>query len=637
MPYKCLAILLLANSISPYKSMRTKYDPQSADDFLYRLVDFDAINVYYDAIDEINNFSLEAVNNKNIASSKGKDSNFSSSKDFELDARYRAAWGAIRSTVQDVTTNGYLSVMQGLYKQGQQPSTPVLSNNGLGIVEFLRGKTILITGATGFLAKVLVEKILRVQPDVGHLFLLIKANDVGHAKSRVQNEIIQSGLFKNLQSFHGASYERFMESKLSPVVGNLAKDSLGMDVKLTSELQEKVEIIVNSAASTTFDERYDHALNLNTKGAQRVTEFANDCPKLQLLIHVSTAFVNGQRKGVVKERAFKFGCSIANELSASGEEMVPDIDVDKELQFVNGKLDDSPLESPKKLPSLNRNKVEKELQQAMKDLGMQRAKKFGWQDTYVFTKALGEMLVDRTRKHIPVVIIRPSVVESSFKDPFPGWMEGNRMMDPILISYGKGQLPGFLVDPKSVLDVVPVDMVANAMLAAMAQHANKAGLEVYQVASSVVNPLVFFELARMSREHFREHPFMDKLGKPLATPELELYENMDTFMDAVTNCSRSMKESISSSTNAKSILRHKQLILKVKQQAAYLASLYQPYTFYRGRFDTSKTKQLFATMSSQEKEVFGFDVGEIDWDTYIKTIHIPGLRKHVLKGRGSII
>ncbi|MCO5571360.1 hypothetical protein L7F22_025098 [Adiantum nelumboides] len=576
--------------------------------------------------------------------------NFSHPQTFGLDARYHAAWGAIKSTVQDATTNGYFQIMQGPFKQSHQPSAPISSDKGLGIVEFLKGKTILITGATGFLAKVLVEKILRVQPDVEHLFLLIKADDVSHAKSRLQNEIMDSGLFKNLKDVHGSSYKKFMESKISPIVGNLAKGNLGMDVEVTRELQEKVEIIVNSAASTTFDERYDHALNLNTMGAQRVTQFANNCSKLQILIHVSTAFVNGQRKGVVKERAFTFGCSIANEVSTKAKDMVPDIDVDKELQVVKRKLNDMLLTSQKDMgveaPTLDNNILEKELQQVMRDLGMQRAKNFGWQDTYVFTKALGEMLVDSTRRQTPVVIIRPSVVESSFRDPFPGWMEGNRMMDPILISYGKGQLPGFLVDPKSVLDVVPVDMVANAMLATMARHANKTALEVYQVASSVVNPLVFFELARMSREHFREHPFMDKFGKPLATPDLELFESMESFMDAVTTCSHLMKvseeingiDSPSPSTNAKAILRHKQLTLKVKQQAAYLASLYEPYTFYRGRFDTSKTQQLFASLSAQEKEVFGFDVGEIDWDTYIKTIHIPGLRKHVLKGgRGSSI
>nr|GFC47455.1 jojoba acyl CoA reductase-related male sterility protein [Tanacetum cinerariifolium] len=45
------------------------------------------------------------------------------------------------------------------------------------ILNFLDQKTILVTGATGYLAKIFVEKILRVQPHVKKLYLLVRAND----------------------------------------------------------------------------------------------------------------------------------------------------------------------------------------------------------------------------------------------------------------------------------------------------------------------------------------------------------------------------------------------------------------------------------------------------------------------------
>ncbi|KAH7420487.1 hypothetical protein KP509_13G009800 [Ceratopteris richardii] len=493
-----------------------------------------------------------------------------------------------RDSIQQESINGYVSDQIEINKQA---SPLMMANNGLNIIGFLKGKNILITGATGFLAKVLVEKILRVQPDVGKLFLLIKAKDAKHVRERLQNEIVQKSLFEYLQQLLGPGYQDFINRKLIPVVGDLSKDNLGMDIDTLSEIQEKVEIIVNSAASTTFDERYDYAINLNTKGAQRILEFGHSCAHLQLLIHVSTAFVNGQRRGRVMEKPFQIGCSITNEaMNAQTDQLVPDIDMNHELQLIRGKkkeiIEEIESASTCAPTSLELLKLKKRLHQEMKDLGMQRAKIFGWQDTYVFTKAMGEMVVDSTRGQVPVVIIRPSVVESSFKDPFPGWMEGNRMMDPVLILYGKGHLPGFLVDPESVLDVVPVDMVANAMLAAMAKHAKEPGIEVYQVASSVVNPLVFFELARMSKEHFTANPFMDNLGKPLPIPKLELFKDMESFLDAVKISTDSIKEPMSCLTDSKdAIRRHKQLTQKVKEQVAYLASLYQPYTFYRGRYD----------------------------------------------------
>ncbi|KAG0520538.1 hypothetical protein BDA96_08G082900 [Sorghum bicolor] len=56
------------------------------------------------------------------------------------------------------------------------------------VVRYFRGKSILITGSTGFLGKVLVEKILRVQPDVKKLFLLVRAADVESATQRVKTK-----------------------------------------------------------------------------------------------------------------------------------------------------------------------------------------------------------------------------------------------------------------------------------------------------------------------------------------------------------------------------------------------------------------------------------------------------------------
>ena len=48
------------------------------------------------------------------------------------------------------------------------------------------------------------------------------------------------------------------------------------------------------------------------------------------------------------------------------------------------------------------------------------------QDTYVFTKGMAEMLIANGRGHLPVVIVRPSVIESTYSQPFPGWIEGHR-------------------------------------------------------------------------------------------------------------------------------------------------------------------------------------------------------------------
>ncbi|GAB2295442.1 hypothetical protein Dimus_029609 [Dionaea muscipula] len=495
---------------------------------------------------------------------------------------------------------------------------------GIGIVKFLRGKAFLVTGATGFLAKVLIEKLLRTIPDVGKIYVLIKAKDKEAAVKRLRNEILNAEIFKCLQQMYGKSYEAFMLSKLVPVVGNICESDLGLDEDSTNKIAEDVDIIINSAANTNFHERYDAAIDINTRGPGRVMALGKKCKKLKLFLQVSTAYVNGQRQGRIMERPFRTGESIAREsfMSGNSPSSPPILDVKEEISLALNSGED--LEDPK-------------VAQRMKELGLERARKYGWQDTYVFTKAMGEMLLESMRGDVPVVILRPSVIESTYNDPFPGWIEGNRMMDPIVTYYGKGQLSSFLVDPIAVIDVVPVDMVVNAMLAAMAKHGidRKPEINVYQVASSVKNPLVYGYLGDLLYEHFTRLPWLDSNGMPIKVEKFKYFSTMEGFSSHIWKEALHQIGSMPIS-NGKSLSGDKleKLCRKAVEQAKYLASMYQPYCFYGGRFDSSSTESLMKAMSEEERRIFHFDVGSIDWQDYISNVHIHGLRRHVMKGRG---
>ncbi|PIA59374.1 hypothetical protein AQUCO_00400330v1 [Aquilegia coerulea] len=313
-------------------------------------------------------------------------------------------------------------------------------SDGLGIVRFITGKVFLITGATGFLAKVLIEKILRTVPDVGKIYLLIKAKDEESAMQRIKTEIINTELFKTLQQAHGKSHQQFLLSKLVPVIGNLCESNLGMEMEISEQLANEVDIIINSGGNTTFDESFDVSLSTNTLGPCRFLSFAKRCKKLMLFLHVSTAYVNGERQGTLLEKPFNLGDSIAREKAASESptRSFPLLNVEAEVEMAldarNGFQDST-------------------VSTTMKELGLERAKTYGWHDTYVFTKAMGEMMIGNQREEIPVVIIRPSVIESTSIEPIPGWIEGIRMLDPLLISYAKGVLTGLPVDGKAAIDI----------------------------------------------------------------------------------------------------------------------------------------------------------------------------------------
>uniref|UniRef100_A0ACD5TU52 Uncharacterized protein n=1 Tax=Avena sativa TaxID=4498 RepID=A0ACD5TU52_AVESA len=532
-------------------------------------------------------------------------------------------------------SNGYVGGSSGtpslpVHSSGSAPA-PGDHGDGLGIGEFLGTKNFLITGGTGFLAKVLIEKILRTNPDVGKIYVLIKAKDNDTALQRLHNEVVDTELFRQLQEVHGEDYHGFIASKLVPVVGDVREANIGIAPELADEIAARVDIIVNSAANTTFDERYDVAMDINTVGPFRIMSFAHRFRRLKLFLQVSTAYVNGQRQGVVLEKPFRLGDTIGKESSGSPDssseqqEKAVLLDIEAEIKLAFG-------------DSRRHSDDSASFSQEMKDLGLERAKLHGWQDTYVFTKAMGEMVINSMRGEIPVVTIRPSVIESTWRDPFPGWMEGNRMMDPVVLYYGKGQLSGFLADPAGVLDVVPADMVVNATLATMAKHGRGAGggMHVYHVASSTVNPLVFGDLSRFLFQHFTRSPYSDAAGQPIAVPPMRLFDTMDQFASYVEADAmlRTARAGAGASASERLSQRFQDLCAKSIEQTIHLGSIYQPYTFYTGRFDNANTEGLMAEMSAEEKAAFHFDVRSIDWTDYITNVHIPGLRKHVMKGRG---
>ncbi|XP_021886890.1 fatty acyl-CoA reductase 2-like [Carica papaya] len=513
-----------------------------------------------------------------------------------------------QNTTSLVTVSDHVDV-----RKGNSSATRDMSNHGIGITNFLQGKSYFITGATGFLGKALIEKMLRAIPDVVNIFLLIKAKDKEDAKARLYTEIIESDLFKFLKQIHGESYKEFMMSKLVPVIGNMNEPDLGMDADTVDEIAKKINVIINSAANTNWHERYDLALNTNTKGPSRLLSFAKKCPKLSLFCMLSTAYVNGNRLGKSMEKPFSMGQSIAAERSFASEDPIPELNIDAEVELAS---------------TLAETFHVKEANQKIKDLGLQRARMYGWRSTYEFTKAMGEMVISEMRGQIPVVIIRPSIIESTYKEPFPGWIQGNRMVDPFILQYGKGNLPVLFGDSQAVVDLIPVDMVVNATLAAVAKHgiSGKPEVNVYHVGSSDMNPLSYQDMFNFCYEHFIACSLMKaKIRK------LEILKSMDEFSSYIYNVMRPSE----SETDPDSKL-HQKLQKQAKRKAEYfiqLANIYKPYMFNNGLFDNSNMRKMMEEMSFEEKRNFGFDVCSINWRDYITNVHIPGLKTHVMMGR----
>ncbi|CAH9094084.1 unnamed protein product [Cuscuta epithymum] len=300
------------------------------------------------------------------------------------------------------------------------------------------------------------------------------------------------------------------------------------------------------------------------------------------------------------------------------------LDIDREKRIIN--------ETLKMLRA--ENSSQESITLAMKDIGIRRAKAYGWPNTYVFTKAMGEMLLGELRDNVPLVIIRPTIITSTYKEPFPGWVEGVRTIDSLAVAYGKGQITCFLGDPKTIVDVIPADMVVNAMIVAMVAHANQQGTEsIYHIGSSVSNPMRYKVLQDLGYRFFTKHPCIGKDGKPILVGKVTVLGSMDSFrrymaihyliplkgLEIVNIACCQYFHSI-----------YNEMHRKIKT-VMRLVNLYQPYLFFKGVYDDINTEKLrgAAIEGGIETDVFYFDPKVVNWDDYFIKTHIPGLMKYV--------
>jgi long-chain acyl-CoA synthetase len=482
------------------------------------------------------------------------------------------------------------------------------------IQEFFTGKTVLVTGATGFLGKALVEKILRSLPGIRRLYLLIRPKDRGSrpvgADERFWGEVLKSSIFDRLKREHGDGFDAFVEDRVAVINGDLTDDRLGVSDEDYRRLCDEVEVIINSAAVVVFDERLDLSLNLNTLGARRMMDVARDCRRLQAAIHISTCYVSGTRKGWVAEEVAE-----------------PPFDV--EAEALRLQVDCAAI---KQRCGADRERARKELVA----LGLKRARELGWNDTYTFTKWMGEQLTVKYRGELPTVILRPAIIESTFAEPEPGWIDGFRMGDPLFVGYGKGHLQDFPARQDTICDLIPCDHVVNAILACAPKCAAEGGFRVYQVATGDLNPVHFRTIFDVGREYFTKNPMYERDGTRIPTPEW-------TYPDVASYRRKLAWQYGAPLKVGAALLRPLSFVRKIDRTRRrlsvkraqldlllYYVDIYSPYTNIESRYQTTNTQALWNSLSPEDQREFAFDPRGIDWRDYIGNIHIPGLKRNVL-------
>ena len=527
----------------------------------------------------------------------------------------------------------------------------------MSITDFFRGKVLFITGGTAFLGQPMVAKILTALPDVQKIYLLIRSrtDTTGKhtsAQERLENELLTSNVFASLRRLHGENFDAWAQQKLTVVEGELTHERLGFSDAEYQRLQNEVQVFINIAGLVQFDPPFDDSLWGNALAAKHVVNFAKGCQDA-VFLHISTAYVCGDTQGRVPEELphpyeqyaaqhqTKTGMAIPQTLSEEIKGLLSlsatihaEADSPENLERFQREAEQQKTGTRKRLEAQVKELKAEWLENRLVEAGLKHARSRGWNDTYTYMKFLAEQMVMELRGDLPTAIVRPSIIESSFDEPEPGWLAKLRMSEPLIIGFAKGRLPDFPADPNIILDIIPVDFVVNAILAAAEATAKRGGIEVYHVATGTQNPLYFRDIFEATYDYFIKNPMLEN-GKPIAVP-IWKYPSLEEFQRKLDSRMRLIDFTTQMLGRlpiraAKRKRRH--LILKqsgVKVLLNYIR-IYAPYTRTNFEFETQKMQGLHDALSPTEQQRFNFDVSKIHWKRYFQEIHIPGIKRHVLK------
>lgn len=411
--------------------------------------------------------------------------------------------------------------------------------NPLKVSEILKDARLLMLGGTGFLGKVALSMLLTRYPQVGRIYLMVRASSRSESESRFWDVVLKSPAFDPLRREYGRDLDGLLREKLVIIGGDVTEANLGFSEEQAEQIASDIDVFLNCSGRVTFNPPLENALKTNVTGTLNTIEFARRM-KRPALIHVSTCFVAGNRSGEIWENE-----PIVGYFPRKGEPEVPDFSVEAEIKDcdrlaarVRDESKDKSLadkfreaakqrfleegrdpDDEKGLRIAIASERKNWIRSRLTDLGIEKANWWGWPNIYCYTKSLGEQVVAAS-DDIVRTVIRPAIVESAVEFPFPGWNEGFTTTAPLVHLALKGQNL-FPVRDDLILDIIPVDYVAAATLAITAQAMVEEPALVYQLSSGDTNPAKLGRLVTLlglyKRKYFKDKTSGNRLVNEIAS------------------------------------------------------------------------------------------------------------------------
>ncbi len=492
-----------------------------------------------------------------------------------------------------------------------------------GLRERLSGRRVFLTGATGFVGEALLERLLSDFDDV-RLSVLIRPRGGATGADRFA-ELLGKPAFGALRERREAE-----GGSIDDVVASV--DVIEGDLAAVPDLPDDLDIVIHCAGEVSFDPEIAEGFAANLGGLREVLRATHAAAQAgnrrPHVVHVSTAYVAGLRAGLIPEGPLPHAVDWRVEEAAATRVQQACEEATRTPEALAGyNADAAKAVGRAGLPAIAAEAERlrrKDVHKRQVDAGRERARSLGWTDCYTFTKAMTERYLEESAGDLPVSIVRPSIIESALARPFAGWIEGFKMAEPLILAYGRGELPDFPSAPDGVIDIIPVDLVVNAILAAAATPApDGGGPRYYQVCSGRRNPLLFQDLYDIVRGYFARKPLIKRgrgeipahpwafAGAARIEARLTRGEKVVTFADRALGMlprSSRLRETARELDRTSARLR----FLRRYQD------LYKSYTQAELIYDDTNTAALHAGLSEADQREFGFDPTGYDWWAYLE-------------------
>ncbi|KAJ3619069.1 hypothetical protein MTP99_005856 [Tenebrio molitor] len=438
------------------------------------------------------------------------------------------------------------------------------------IGKFYKEQSIFLTGGTGFLGKILIEKLLRQCWDLKKIYVLVRPKKDKSPEKRFE-EFFEYPCFDLIKC-------KNLSEKVFLISGDCQKPHLGLGVQDVKLLKKETTCVIHAAANVKFDQTLKEASH-NVRATRDVLELAKEMQNLKVFVYVSTAFSNCVHSHI-EERFYTPPMKSESFLG-----LVDDVD-DNTLQAITSKL-----------------------------LG-------DYPNTYIYTKCITEDLV-RSSLQVPKVIVRPAIVTSTIEEPVLGWVDNLNGVIGILLLAGLGILQSMHAKKNSPALLVPVDYVANCTLAAAWKVHRSGTTTIYNYTGHNKNIITwgrFIEIVKPIGWEVPPEKIVWYLCFKLRENRLWhkicvffLHTVVAYFVDFVLIC-------VGRATIA---VKNYRRLHKAMDLISYFA-------IRRWSFEQDNVLELWDQMGNEDKKMFNFNMEDTDWVKYNRD-SILGLRMYLLK------